>query len=182
MAWVSPIRRLARRRRATVAIVAVVCVLGVTAVWWAASRSSDASRQTRVRPYKDASACLLTGAAGVSDGTGATAWQGLQDASAAMDVMVSYLAVLPAPGAPGPGDAGAYLASLAQRHCAVVVAVGAAQSAAVAQYAGRFSRVRFVVLDGRAAGANVTRVERATRDAVRNTVVEALSAAAVTAG
>jgi basic membrane lipoprotein Med (substrate-binding protein (PBP1-ABC) superfamily) len=64
----------------------------------------------------------------------------------------------------------------------VVVAVGSAQVAAVAQYAGRFARVRFVVLDGRAAGANVTNVDQATRNAVRNTVVEALSAAAPVAG
>lgn len=184
MGWVSTARHLVRRRRAVTAVMiaAVMCVFGITAVWWGASRSPDASRQTRTRPYKDISACLLTGAAGVADGAGAVAWQGLQDALAATDAMVSYFAVPPATGASGPGDADVYLASLAQRHCAVVVAVGSAQAAAVAKYAGRFPRVRFVVLDGRAAGANVTYVDQATRNAVCNTVVEALSAAAPVAG
>jgi hypothetical protein len=52
-----------------------------------------------------------------------------------------------------------YLSSLLQRHCAVVVATGAAQVAAVTARAARFRSVRFVVIGRAAARSHVTAIE-----------------------
>lgn len=77
----------------------------------------------RTRQYLDASACLLTGAGGVTPGTpGARAWQAMESASAASHVMVSYLR------AAGPADAPAMLNALVERRCGVIVVTGASRA------------------------------------------------------
>jgi hypothetical protein len=101
----------------------------------------------RARQYLDASACLLTGANGVTPGTpGAQAWKAMQSASLASHVMVSYLP------AAGPANAPALLNTLVERRCGVIVVTGASR-AQVASAAKANPGRRFVlVTSGTAAG------------------------------
>jgi len=86
---------------------------------------------------------MLTGADGVSGPVAAAAWAGMQGASGASKAMVSYL---PVPGQATKATAVPYLASLVQRQCSVIVAVGPAQVAAATAQAARYRRVRFIVI------------------------------------
>jgi hypothetical protein len=161
----------ARRVALWSAVVAAALLTGLIA-WLARPSSPAVPGAERVRQYVNVRACLLTGADGVTRGPASVAWASMQSASAATRAMVSYL---PAAGA-GAG-AGTYLASLAQRQCSVIVAVGRPQVAAVAADAARFRQIRFVVIAGRAAGANVTGVQPATDAAIHSTISHAISAA-----
>src|SRR5947207_14130382 len=102
-----------------------VVVLAVVVGWlvWPDSKEPP----PRARPYLNYTACLLTDAQGLAGPTASRAWAGLQDASLATHARVQYL---PVAGEPTVGNAMPYLASLLQRQCAVVVAVGPAQVAA----------------------------------------------------
>jgi len=118
----------------------------------------------RARPYLEYTACLLT------DGRGpvsASVWSGMQDASLATRAKVQYLQVA---GESTAANAMPYLASLVQRRCAVVFAVGTAQVAAVAADAPKFPGVRFVAVGGSLAGANVTNIDASDLAQVRGRV------------
>jgi hypothetical protein len=98
-------------------VAAAAAVLFITA--WMLWLRPGTVAAPRARQYLDASACLLTGAGGVTPGTpGAQAWQAMESASAASHVMVSYL--------PAPGSAGvpALLNTLVERRCGVIVVTG----------------------------------------------------------
>lgn len=71
---------------------------------------------------------MLTGPDGLAGSQAAAAWAGLQKASLRTHAKVQYLAVTSGTTA---RSAAPYLASLATRHCGVVVAAGAPQVAAV---------------------------------------------------
>jgi len=74
----------------------------------------------RARPYLDVSACLLTGASGITPGsTGAQAWHAMESASLTSHVMVSYLP------ATGPADVPVMLNTLVERRCGVIVVTDA---------------------------------------------------------
>lgn len=113
----------------------------------------------RARVYRDIDVCLLTDAKGVAAGQARQTWQGLQDYSTATAVRVSYVPVI------GPAttkNAAAFLAGLMQRRCQVVVAVGAAQVAAVEQASTRSPDTGFVVVGAtRQDRANVVAVSPA---------------------
>jgi hypothetical protein len=159
---------------------AAVVVLGALVVWlvWPDKREAP----PRARPYLEYTACLLTDAQGVAGAAAAPVWAGMQDASLATHAKVQYLPVV---GEASVGNALPYLATLVQRRCAVVFAVGPAQVAAVAADAAKHPEVRFVVAAGSGAGspsgANVTSIDssepaqvrgqadRLLRDAVRRT-------------
>ncbi len=139
--------------------------------WPSAQRIPGAER---VRQYTDVRACLLTGADGVAGSVAAAAWAGMQGASSQSRAMVSYLPVT------GPGSAAAavpYLASLVQRQCTVIVAVGTAQVAAARSQASRYRRVRFIVVTQGPAGTGVVRVSAAPAARVPAAVQAAVSAA-----
>jgi hypothetical protein len=95
-------------------VAAAAAALFVTAwVLWPRPGTVAAPRS---RQYLDASACLLTGAGGVSPGTpGARAWQAMESASGDSHVMVSYLPVA------GPAAVPALLNTLVERRCGVIV-------------------------------------------------------------
>ena len=159
-----------------------LCALSVMAgaallMWavWPSPRPADPAASAR--QYLDASACLLTGAQGVTGGPQAAAWLGTEDASLATHARVQYLAVR---GPATKANALPYLASLLQRRCDVVIAVGSAQAAAAVAEAGRFPSVRFITVgapDGPAGPvAGVTTVA-APAGQVRAAVNEAVAAA-----
>jgi hypothetical protein len=162
-----------RRWRIWAAATAVVVALGL-GVWWLWPSSPP-----RARPYLDWTACLLTDGRGTVGPPAAAAWAGMQDASSATHARVQHV---PVAGGTTVGDALPYLAGLLQRRCAVVVAVGDAQVAAVATDAARYPAVRFVVVGGSASGGNVTVLNGLSdpqlRDRIRVLVVNAVRSAA----
>jgi hypothetical protein len=133
--------------------VAAVAMLAAVLLIVLLPGSGTPSGAGRARQYLAADACLLTDAHGLTGAQASQAWAGMQAASAATRVKVEYL---PVPGAQTTGTALPYLASLVQRHCTVVIAVGAAPMSAVAADAYQFKSVRFAVIGGHAAAPNVT--------------------------
>jgi hypothetical protein len=135
-------------------------------------------REPRARPYLDYTACLLTDAQGPAGPVAGPAWAGMRDASRATHARVQYQQVT---GEPTVGNAMPYLASLLQRRCAVVVAVGAAQVAAVDAEAAKHPGVRFATVGGTAARTNVTVLAESPdallRDRIRRLVTEAVRSA-----
>jgi basic membrane lipoprotein Med (substrate-binding protein (PBP1-ABC) superfamily) len=63
-----------------------------------------------------------------------------------------------------------YLASLVQRHCDVVVAVGPAQVDAVSAQAGRYPGIGFVAVGRARSGRNVTVVDGTSAQQVRDRI------------
>jgi hypothetical protein len=154
---------------------AAATALAIVLVAWLAWPSTPAvPGASRVRQYTDARACLLTGASGVTAGAAASAWAGMRDASLATRAMVSFQ---PAVGAASAVATGPYLASLAQRQCGVIVAVGHGPVAAVAADAAKFTQIRFFVVAGRSTGPNVTAISPALAARLRAEVRAAVSAA-----
>lgn len=169
------------RNSRLVALAAVVCVLAVAPFIWLFWPSKPAiPGAERVRQYTNVRACLLTGADGVAGAEAAAAWAGMQGASSSSLAMVSYLPV-PPPG--GETAAVPYLASLVQRQCAVIVAVGQAQAVAATSEAARYRGVRFIVIARGRAGAagpatsGVIRISAGPAAQVRSAVEAAVSAA-----
>jgi basic membrane lipoprotein Med (substrate-binding protein (PBP1-ABC) superfamily) len=147
-----------------------VAIAGLT---WPSSPAAPGA--DRVRQYAaDLRACLLTGATGVSDPLAGAAWAGLQSASESNRAMVSYL---PVPGAMSPASVQPYLASLVQRQCGVIVAVGAAQSAAASSAAARFRQVRFIAVTSNPVSSSVLRISPVPAAHVPASVEAAVSAA-----
>jgi hypothetical protein len=140
------------RRRVVTGAVVSACVLAAILLIVLLPASGPAPG-TRARQYLSFSACLLTDAHGLAGPQAAQAWAGMEAASQATRARVEYLPVL---AARTPAGALPYLASLVQRRCGVVVAVGAAQVSAVAADARRFATIRYVVVGGHIAAPNVT--------------------------
>jgi basic membrane lipoprotein Med (substrate-binding protein (PBP1-ABC) superfamily) len=159
------------RFRVALVIVVVAAVTGVTAGILIALRSSGPP--ARARHYLAFTACMLTDARGLSGDQAGEVWAGLEQASLTIHAQVEYLPVTT-----GSTEAAAapFLASLVERQCKVVIAVGRAQVAAVAAEAGRFSRVRFGVLGGTATGPNVMRLA-GSAGAVRSAVASLVTTA-----
>ena len=113
----------------------------------------------RARQYRDVNACLLTGARGLADAQAGAVWAGMEDASLATRVRVSYLAV---PDPQTVANALPYAAALVQRQCRAVVAVGETEVAAAQASSARFPAVSFVLVGGRSGGSNVSIVTAGT--------------------
>lgn len=162
------------------ALIAAAAALVITAglltwLFWPVSQPIPGAE--RVRQYTNVRACMLTGAGGVADSVAAAAWAGMQGASSSSRAMVSYL---PVAGAGGESAAVPYLASLVQRQCSVIVAVGRAQVAAATAQAGRYHKVHFIVVAAGPPGPSTSRVVRiaaAPTAQVHSAVQAAVSAA-----
>ncbi|HEY0718243.1 MAG TPA: hypothetical protein VGD68_11560, partial [Streptosporangiaceae bacterium] len=167
------------RRRGWVAAIGVTAAGVLTAVLlivFLPRGGTPLAGPGRARQYLAFDACLLTDAHGLAGSRAAQAWTGMQAASVATHARVEYL---PVAGAQTAGAARPYLASLVQRHCSVVIAVGAAPVSAVSAEARQFTSVRFAVVGGHATAPNVTvlsaqasrikvAVEQAVTSAVRS--------------
>ena len=129
--------------KAVVAAVAGVAVSAAgIAAWVLWPGSGPAAAAPRTRQYLDASACLLTGAGGVSPGTlGGQAWSAMESASLAGHVMVSYL-----PSAE-PADVPALLNTLIERECGVIVVTSASQKQVTSAARANPGR-RFILVTG----------------------------------
>lgn len=166
----------AGRGRIVVAAMAASLVAMALSAWLLWPPAPAIPGAERVRQYSDVRACLLTGASGVTDPVAAAAWAGIQSASRSTKAMASYLPV-PA------GGSGPYLASLVQRQCSVIVAVGQAQVAAAVSQAARYRQVHFIVItQGPAAQAgrsasSVVRIPSAPATQLPQAVQSAVSAA-----
>ncbi|MFF9361848.1 type 1 periplasmic-binding domain-containing protein [Streptomyces griseoluteus] len=151
--------RLSRDRRAWIAAGAVLLVAVVAGVWAHLAGRQDGPPDTRARQYKEFDACLLTGDKGIAQGTdAASAWQGMQRASLKTRARINYV---PVTGAQSVANTRPFLNSLMQRHCGVLVAVGAPQARVAREAAADHAEVRFVLVDGassasRGPGENVT--------------------------
>jgi hypothetical protein len=152
-----------RRRWVATVGLATVGLLAV-ALWVVWPRSEPAAR---ARPYLAFTACLLTDDRGVAGTAAGPVWAGMQDASLATGAKVQYL---PAVGATQGSEVAPYLAALVQRHCDVVVAVGAAQVAAVADAAAKYPRTRFVAVGAAPVHANLVVVDERSAARVRERV------------
>ena len=132
---------------------ALALVLVALAVWGLWRPSSGSGQRgyvyppARERAYSTYSACLLTGAAGLSDATTSQVWAGLEAASTAVDpaIQVRYT---PAVGASTDSAIESYVNTMAMSKCSLVVAVGAAQVRAVAARVAAFPGVDFLVVGG----------------------------------
>ncbi|GAA2676860.1 hypothetical protein [Actinoplanes palleronii] len=135
------------RRQLLFGGLAVVVVAGAVTAW-----ALQPDPEPRQREYLDATACLLTDQQGISSSQAAPVWSAMSAAGTAHLVRVQYLAVN---GEQTAGNASTYLTSLADGRCGVVIAVGAAQVAAVSDIARTSPAVRFATVGGGTAAANV---------------------------
>jgi hypothetical protein len=152
----------------------VAVVLAAVAGWalWPEPAPPEPPRE---RLYKDFDACLLTDDRGLQGADAAPIWAGMQEASTASGVRVSYLTVA---GPQTKENARAFVGSLAQRNCALVFAAGAVQTAAVAELAATFPTVQFVIVGAGPASVNVTVIEADPVDRVAARVRDLVVAAA----
>jgi basic membrane lipoprotein Med (substrate-binding protein (PBP1-ABC) superfamily) len=127
----------------------------------------------RAQQYLAFNACLLTGNDGVT-GAAAPVWSGMQDASLKTRAKVEFLPVF---GEASKANALPYLASLVQRHCDVILAVGSAQIAAVSADAPARPRVHFVVVGGQVSAPNVVSLDASSPEQVRRQVATEVMAA-----
>jgi basic membrane lipoprotein Med (substrate-binding protein (PBP1-ABC) superfamily) len=148
------------RRPMVLVVLAVVAGLGVWVLW-------PTAPAPRARQYLTSTACLLTDEQGLADQRAVPVWAGMQDASLASRVKVQFL---PATGAVTAADMSPYLASLVQRHCDLIVAVGGLPVAAVTADAARYPNARFVAVGGGASRANVTTVGDLSPAGVRSRI------------
>ena len=107
------------------------------------SGGGPASAPSRARSYANVDACLLTGPRGVFDPAAAPVWAGMEDVSVTGQVRASYLEV---PDPVTAGSAESHLNSLIVEKCALIIAVGGPEQAAVLAEARQFPAVRFAVL------------------------------------
>jgi basic membrane lipoprotein Med (substrate-binding protein (PBP1-ABC) superfamily) len=166
-----------RRGQVLTAAAAAFVIAGGLLTWqfWPSAQRIPGAE--RVRQYTNVRACMLTGADGVADSVAAAAWAGMQGASASSRAMVSYL---PVTGPGGKATALPYLASLVQRQCGVIVAVGPAQVAAATSQAARYRQVHFIVVTQGQPGpptSGVVRIAAAPAAQVHSAVQAAVSAA-----
>jgi DNA-binding LacI/PurR family transcriptional regulator len=127
----------------------------------------DPVPESRAREYRDVTACLLTGAAGVDEPEAAPVWAGMQEASLTTAAKVQFLEV---DGPQTAENAEGYLASLIQSRCDLVLAVGDAPTTALAARAGQYPDDRFVLIGAGQGGPNVSVVESDESEQIRVTV------------
>lgn len=127
-----------------------MAVLLAVAAWVAWEPTPSDSR---ARLFRDYNVCLLTDAHGIQASPASTAWAALQTVSLRTDVRVASIPVM---GEQTAARARQFVASAVAQQCGVIVAVGDAQTAAVASERSRYPQVKFVVLKGTESAADVT--------------------------
>ena len=113
--------------------------------------------EPRARQYRDVTACLLTGQAGVTGAQAAPVWAGLQAASARTHGQVRFLEVT---GDQTVDNAKSFAGSLVLGRCSVIVAEPGIADGAVRAVAGEHPEQQFVVVGGAAPSVrNVSRID-----------------------
>ncbi|WP_211588759.1 BMP family ABC transporter substrate-binding protein, partial [Allorhizocola rhizosphaerae] len=136
-----------------IGIAALGVVLAVVA--WFAYPGPQPAEQPRAREYRDYDVCLLTGDQGMAEPETKQVWDGLQQVSLQTKVRVSFLEVS---GEQTEARAAQFVATQVQQRCGIIVAVGRHQVAAATAAAARYPDVRFVAINGTAAGPNLFNV------------------------
>jgi len=159
--------RFVTKRVVAVVLTIVVAGLATWALW--------PDSEPRQRDYVDATACLLTDDQGITGPKARPVWTAMNAASAASLVRVQYLEVS---GPQTAGNAGTYLASLANGRCGAVIAAGDAPVAAVAEAAKTFPGVRFVAVGAGTPSDNVQVVPDGDPDDLQAKIKERVEALA----
>lgn len=144
-----------RRWWVAAAVLAALIVLGIL-VW-----PAEEPEPPRARPYRDETACLLTGERGVADEAAKPVWAGMQDASLKTSIKVQFLEVS---GPQTAQNAEPFVATLAVGGCDVIFAAGENQVAAVSASASRFPEKTFVLVGGAATASNVQLITAGAAD------------------
>ncbi|NUT32679.1 MAG: hypothetical protein HOV79_06335 [Hamadaea sp.] len=141
-----------------------------------------AEEQPRARQYRDVSACLLTDSTGIASAEVKPVWAGMQDASLATLGQVRFLSIA------GPQDVAngrTFVNTLVLGKCAVIVAAGKLPVETITTVARESPNQTFVVVvpggsPPSPGTGNVSVIsaagDDATRDAVRTTITQSLSA------
>jgi hypothetical protein len=130
-------------------------VTAVSVVIWLVWRAPGEAPAPRERQYRSDLACLLTDDKGVTGSQAAPVWAGLRDASEAILVRSQSLAVT---GEQSQANAMSFLASLVQRQCGLVIAVGSAPVAAVLSGSQRFTGPTYAVVANAAVASPILTV------------------------
>jgi len=155
------------RRRRWPWLVSGLIVLVSVAGWLVWPRAE--AHPPRERQYRSDLACLLTDDKGVAEGDAAAAWAGLRDASETTLVRSQSLAVT---GEQSEANAMSFLASLVQRQCGLVIAVGSAPVAAVLSGSQRFTGPTYAVVAKEAPARPILAVTLGDHEAIRAGVKE----------
>ena len=114
--------------------------------------------------YNTVTICLLTGPLGVAGTDAAPVWAGVQKAADAANDQAQFLAATTPPETVG--SVTPFANSLVQQQCALVVAVGPVEVAAVESIAPSDAKTRFLVVGTGTAAANVRVVAAPATDSV----------------
>jgi len=124
--------------------------------------------------YTQFTACLLTDSDGVTAAESAPVWAGMQAASLNTLRKISYLAVS---GPDTVANAEAFVNTLVQRKCDLVLAVGEPQVAAAETQAKVYPAQRFVVVGAGVSGGNLIVIPGGSAQQVQSAVAQAVQSA-----
>ncbi len=151
------------RRWWTIGAAVVIVALATWLLW-------PSPPEPRAREYSEYTACLVTDEHGIAGPEAAAIWSGIEKAALRARVQAEYVAVS---GEQTATNALTYLNGMAQGHCDLIFAAGPTQREAVRQGAHRFPGVRFYVVGGSDAGANVVRLDGDPAAAAERIVTDA---------
>jgi len=136
--------------------------------WW-----PESGPEPRSRVYTEATACLLTPAAGVADKQAAPVWAGMQRASLATRGKIQFLEV----DGPQTGEnAKTFLATLVSGRCDVILTAGSAPNAALVASAAAYPDARFVLVGNMPPQGNISVVDAESPDLVSAQVEQQVTA------
>jgi hypothetical protein len=159
---------MGNRRTLTIGVAAAVVAIGIgLAIWLWPGHNGRALPPVRARVYTSKRACLLTGTQGLTEPGAPAIWAGMEQASVANRIQVSYLAVS---GQSTVSNAEPYVATLAQQGCDVIIATGAAEVAAVTADVSDFEAIRFAVVGGTTKPNGLTVLPNASPAATQSAV------------
>jgi basic membrane lipoprotein Med (substrate-binding protein (PBP1-ABC) superfamily) len=118
--------------------------VGIGLVSWLWPHGGRVLPPLRARAYSGTHACLLTGPNGLAEKGAAPVWAGMEHASVAHRIQVSYLAVS---GPQTSANATSFVATLVQQKCAEIIGLGPLETSSVNSAAKTYKNVRFAAVD-----------------------------------
>ncbi|HEV2637974.1 MAG TPA: hypothetical protein VGX23_22690 [Actinocrinis sp.] len=150
------------------AVIAVGALVAV--IVWPSPAPAPYRPAARARVYNTVTICLLTGPLGVAGTDAAPVWAGVTKAADAANGQSQFLSATTTPETVG--SVTPFANSLVQQQCALVVAVGPVEVAAVESIAPTDAKTRFLVVGKGTASANV----KVVTDTSTNSVAAAVQA------